>query len=65
MAKQKSSGWLDSLTSTLNPFNWGVEDYSDKGNFNTAFAQAKKAGEKEFMYNFINSSIFQKCFLGC
>lgn len=36
---------------TLNPKNWGVPDYSDKGNFNTAFATARKAGEKEFMWN--------------
>jgi hypothetical protein len=60
LPKKKNGGWLDKfqpggfldkISSTLNPFNWGVEDYSDKGNFNTAFAQAKKAGEKEFMYN--------------
>ena len=47
-------GWLpsrDKVKATLNPKNWGVPDYSDKGDFNTAFAAARKAGEKEFMWN--------------
>lgn len=35
----------------LNPKNWGVKDYSDKGDFNTAYSAARKAGEKEFMWN--------------
>jgi len=39
------------IKATLNPKNWGVPDYSDKGDFNTAFAAARKAGEKEFMWN--------------
>lgn len=39
------------LPSWMNPKNWGVTDYSDKGDFNTAFFEAKKAGEEEFMYN--------------
>ena len=39
------------VKSTLNPKNWGVPDYSDKGDFNTAYAAARKAGEKEFMWN--------------
>ena len=37
--------------SKLNPKNWGVPDYSDKGDFSTAYAAARKAGEKEFMWN--------------
>ena len=39
------------VKSTLNPKNWGVTDYSDKGDFNTAYSAARKAGEKEFMWN--------------
>ncbi len=39
------------IKATLNPKNWGVPDYSDKGDFNTAYAAARKAGEKEFMWN--------------
>lgn len=35
--------------SKLNPKNWGVSDYSDKGSFNTAYSSARKAGEKKFM----------------
>lgn len=35
----------------LNPKNWGVADYSKSNNFNSAYASAKKAGEKEFIYN--------------
>ena len=35
----------------LNPKNWGVADYTGKGNFNTAYRSAKKAGEKEFIWN--------------
>ncbi len=43
-------GLFDKVKSTLNPYNWGVEDYSKEKNFNKAYASAKKAGEKEFMY---------------
>mgnify|MGYP003756043747 CR=1 FL=1 len=39
------------VKATLNPKNWGVPDYSDKGDFSTAYAAARKAGEKEFMWN--------------
>lgn len=41
----------NNLTSRLNPKNWGVVDYSNAGNFNSAYASAKQAGEKEFMWN--------------
>ena len=43
----QDGGWIPSW---MNPKNWGVTDYSDKGDFNTAFFEAKKAGEEEFMY---------------
>ena len=39
------------VKATLNPKNWGVSDYSDKGNRHQAYAAARKAGEKEFMWN--------------
>jgi hypothetical protein len=35
----------------LNPYNWGVPDYSDKKDFSFAYYSAKKSGEKEFMWN--------------
>lgn len=41
----------DKVKSILNPKNWGVEDYTDKGDFNTAYSFARKAGKKEFMWN--------------
>ena len=41
----------DKVKAILNPKNWGVPDYTDKGDFKTAYVAARKAGEKEFMYN--------------
>jgi len=41
----------DKVKSVLNPKNWGVEDYTNKGDFNTAYSTARQAGEKEFMFN--------------
>lgn len=41
----------DKVKATLNPKNWGVTDYTDKGSRGAAFAAARKAGEKEFMWN--------------
>ena len=38
-------------TTRLNPFNWGVDDYTDKGDFSSAYASAKKTGETEFIWN--------------
>lgn len=35
----------------LNPKNWGIPNYSDIKNFNTAYSTARQAGEKEFMWN--------------
>lgn len=42
---------LVKVKSALNPKNWGVKDYTGKGDFNTAYSSARKAGEKEFMWN--------------
>ena len=39
------------IPSWANPMNWGVADYTDKKDFNSAYAAAKKAGEDEFMFN--------------
>jgi hypothetical protein len=44
-------GWLDDISSTLNPYNWRVTDYTKSGTRGQAFAAARKAGEKEFMWN--------------
>jgi len=46
-----NSTLLDAIYSYLNYKNWGVTDYSDKGDFDAAYAAARKAGEKEFMWN--------------
>lgn len=59
---KKYGGWLDNLPKAqdglfntlyakLNPYNWGVEDYSKEKNFNKAYSSAKKAGQEEFMFN--------------
>jgi hypothetical protein len=37
-----------SFTSYLNPYNWGVEDYSDVGSFKQAYSKATPG--QEFMY---------------
>lgn len=44
------NGLLDKVSSTLNPKNWGVEDYSSSKDFNSAYKSAKKKGEEEFMF---------------
>ncbi|NLZ83213.1 MAG: hypothetical protein GX915_06085, partial [Clostridiales bacterium] len=41
----------DKIKAVLNPKNWGVEDYTDKGEFGEAYSSARQAGEKEFMWN--------------
>lgn len=41
----------DKIKSKLNPMNWGVNDYTDKGDFGAAYSKAKKDGEEEFMWN--------------
>ena len=41
----------DKIKSTLNPYNLAVSDYTDKySNKDKAFAAARKAGEKEYLY---------------
>ena len=37
--------------SQINPYNWGVTDYTKSGTRAQAFSAARKAGEKEFMWN--------------
>ena len=41
----------DKIKSYLNPKNWGVPDYTEYGSFDNAYEAARKAGEKEFMWN--------------
>ena len=48
--EKAQNGWMDKISSTLNPNNWGVDDYSSSKNFNTAYSSAKKKGEEEFMF---------------
>lgn len=60
-AKYAQGGWLEKYAdgsvvdiikgSYINPFNWGVSDYSNVKNFSKAYEQAKKAGEEEFLWN--------------
>lgn len=40
----------DKVKSYLNPKNWGVKDYSEKGDFNTAYSTARKEGKDEFLF---------------
>jgi len=40
----------EEVKSTLNPYNWGVDDYSSEKDFNSAYASARKKGDEEFMY---------------
>ena len=42
---------INKVKATLNPKNWGVPDYTYKGSRGAAYAAARKAGEKEFMWN--------------
>ena len=41
----------ESVKAAVNPSNWGVEDYSEDGDFNNAFGEAKYNGLEEFMWN--------------
>ncbi len=43
----KETSWID----YINPKNWGVTDYTNQGTRGQAFAAARKAGEKEFLWN--------------
>ncbi len=49
--KQKTTDFSKSLKAGLNPYNWGVTDYTKSGTKGQAFNAARKAGEKEFMWN--------------
>ena len=56
MQEQKYGGALPKaqlgkyIPSWLNPYNWGVEDYSEYKTRGQAFNAARNAGEEEFMY---------------
>src|SRR5699024_10082738 len=47
---------FETAKSYINPKNWGVDDYTDRGTFDQAFEAAKKAGEPEFMYDNVRYS---------
>lgn len=49
-AKDKLLPMLNKIKSKINPYNRWVEDYSDKWDFKSAYALARKNWEKEFMY---------------
>lgn len=51
LSNLQKGGWIESITSAINPYNWGVEDYSNQKTFNEAYSSAKKAGNEEFLYN--------------
>ena len=51
LPKAQIGGILNSIHPMLNPSNWGVNDYSNKNNFDQAYESAKKAGDQEFMFN--------------
>jgi LysM repeat protein len=44
--KPEETSWSD----YLNPWNWGVSDRDDDGDFKQAFRAAREAGEDEFMW---------------
>jgi hypothetical protein len=48
------------IKATLNPHNWGVTDYTDRGSFDNAYATAKQAGKKEFMWNNERKTVIDK-----
>lgn len=61
--KIKKTDYMDELASDvydavairakryLNPFNWGIDDYSDSKTFGDAFTKARSKGNDEFYYN--------------
>lgn len=49
--KQITYAQTGGILSMLNPKNWGVKDFSNEGNFNTAYKKAKLQGNEEFMFN--------------
>jgi len=48
------------VKSTINPKNWGVSDYSQYKTRGEAYAAARKAGKKEFMWNNQRFSTIEK-----
>ena len=42
---------LKNISSLVNPYNWGVTDYTKSGTRGQAFSDARKTGEKEFIWN--------------
>lgn len=43
--------FVNKAKTALNPYNWGVTDYTEQySDKNKAFAAARKAGEKEYLY---------------
>jgi len=58
-----TSTW-NRVKSELNPKNWNVTDYTDSGDFNTAFSSARTNGEKEFMWNNKRYSTTEKSYPG-
>jgi hypothetical protein len=42
---------FDNIYTTINPFNWGVDDYSKIPDFKKAYQAARKNGQKEFIWN--------------
>jgi peptidoglycan hydrolase-like protein with peptidoglycan-binding domain len=49
--EKTGDSFINSVEATLNPKNWGVTDYTKSGTRAQAFSAARKAGEKEFMWN--------------
>ncbi len=43
-------GIFDEIKTSVNPYNWGVPDYSSKGSFSNAYSVARSNGEKEFLW---------------
>ena len=41
----------EKIKSMINPYNWGVKDYSNESEFNSAYKKAKMGGLDEFMWN--------------
>jgi hypothetical protein len=49
--EKAQDGIVQKIKTNLNPYNWGVPDYTDKfPDKDKAFAAARKAGEKEYLY---------------
>jgi peptidoglycan hydrolase-like protein with peptidoglycan-binding domain/uncharacterized membrane protein (UPF0127 family) len=50
--KYQTGNWKEYLPNWVNPYNWGVEDYTNKyETWDKAYAAAKRAGLKEIMWN--------------